>query len=108
MQYTPTLSPLPSKYSERILCFYTNVTNQIQIARITNIPNWNFERVVFPGQRLLFESVLDAQLQIHTCMTGDAIFLDRITCNCLRVNEGIRVFESVKYYCSPRLSHDGF
>jgi 3-hydroxymyristoyl/3-hydroxydecanoyl-(acyl carrier protein) dehydratase len=85
MQDIQPLFPLPSEYSESILCFYANVTSQIQIARITNIPDWEFERIIFPGQRLLFESVLEAQLQIYTCMMGNTIFLNKINCNHLRV-----------------------
>lgn len=54
------------EYSGRILCSYVNATNVLQIVRITNIPNWHFERVVFPGQRLLFEALPEAQLEIHT------------------------------------------
>lgn len=96
MEYIQSLSPLPSKYSDRILCFYANITNHTQIARIKNIPNWNFERVVFPGQRLLFESVLEAQLQIYTCMSGDEIILNIINCNYLRVNEEKINLELVK------------
>ena len=96
MQYIQSLSPLPSKYSERILCFYANITNHIQIARIKNIPNWYFERVVFPEQRLLFESVLEAQLQIYTCMSDDEIILNVINCNYLRVNEEKRDLKLVK------------
>ena len=89
MQYTQTLSS--NKNSDQILCCYANVTNQIQIARITNIVNFNFEGIVFPGQRLMFESVLNAQLEIYTFTISDAILLDKITCKWLRVNEKIRV-----------------
>ncbi|XGW00685.1 MAG: DUF1830 domain-containing protein [Leptolyngbya sp. BL-A-14] len=32
----------------------------MQIPRIVNIPNWYFERVVFSGQRFLFETPPDA------------------------------------------------
>lgn len=49
-----------------ILCCYVNTTNSLQVVRITNIHHWWFKRVVFPGQRLLFETVLDARLEIHT------------------------------------------
>lgn len=74
-------------YLEPILCFYTNATSQIQITRITNISNMHFERVVFPGQRLLFEAVPNAKLEIHSVTMESAIITDRITCSCLRVNE---------------------
>ena len=64
----------------RIFCHYVNATSVVQIARITNIPNWYFERVVFPGQRLLFEAPLRAELEIHTGSIPSAILSDRIPC----------------------------
>ena len=81
------LAPLPSNHDCRILCCYINATSQIQIARITNIPNWYFERVVFPSQRLLFEALPNAQLEIHTSTPVSAILSDKISCNLLRVNQ---------------------
>lgn len=79
--------PLPSDSSDRILCCYVNATSKIQIARITNIANWYFERVVFPGQRLIFEAVPEAQLEIHSGMMASAILSDRISCDRLCVEE---------------------
>lgn len=82
------LDPLPSDNQNRqILCCYVNVTSHIQIARITNVPNWYFERVVFPGQRLVFEALSEAQLEIHTGMMASAILSDRIPCDRLRVDD---------------------
>ncbi len=80
--------PVPSDQSEQILCCYVNATSKIQIARISNIPNWYFERVVFPGQRLVFEAVADAQLEIHTGMMASAILSDTIPCDRLKLQEG--------------------
>ena len=74
------LDPVPSDQPERIFCCYVNATSQIQIARITNIANWYFERVVFPGQRLLFEALPEAHLEIHTGMMASAILSDTIPC----------------------------
>ncbi|MGV0024128.1 DUF1830 domain-containing protein [Phormidesmis priestleyi] len=82
--------PLPSDSTTKLLCCYVNATSQMQIARITNIPNWYFERVVFPGQRLLFEAVSDAQLEIHTGMMASAILSDTIACSTLYVEEGVK------------------
>ncbi|MEM6424320.1 MAG: DUF1830 domain-containing protein [Cyanobacteria bacterium P01_D01_bin.128] len=72
--------PLPSDSSRPVLCCYVNATSKIQIARITNIENWYFERVVFPGQRLIFEALPAAQLEIHTGMMASAILSDTISC----------------------------
>lgn len=79
--------PLPSDSSSQILCCYVNATSKIQIVRVTNIPNWYFERVVFPGQRLVFESLPQAHLEIHTGMMASAILSDRIPCDRLQVEE---------------------
>ncbi|NEP83239.1 MAG: DUF1830 domain-containing protein [Okeania sp. SIO3B3] len=82
------LDPLPSKSSNQILCCYVNATSQIQIARISNVPNWYFERVVFPGQRLVFESVAGASMEIHTGMVASSILSDTVPCDRLQINEG--------------------
>ncbi|MEG4571504.1 DUF1830 domain-containing protein [Microcoleus sp. N3A4] len=82
------LDPLPSDTDSKILCCYVNATSQIQIARISNIPNWYFERVVFPGQRLVFEAMPAAALEIHTGMMASAILSDKIPCDRLQINEG--------------------
>ena len=80
------LDPLPNDQEQTLLCCYVNATSQIQVARITNIPNWHFERVVFPGQRLVFETVSEAMLEIHTGMMASAILSDKIPCNRLRID----------------------
>lgn len=49
---------------DSILCFYINSTSQIQIARITNIPNYYWDRIVFPGQKLMFTALMSAILEI--------------------------------------------
>lgn len=74
------LDPLPSDDASTILCCYVNATSKIQIARVTNVPDWYFERVVFPGQRLMFEAVATAMLEIHTGMMASAILSDTVPC----------------------------
>jgi Domain of unknown function (DUF1830) len=81
------LDPLPPEQSGKILCCYVNVTSKIQVARISNISNWYFERVVFPGQRLVFEAPIEAQMEIHTGMMASAILSDTIKCNRLAIQE---------------------
>ena len=69
-----------------VLCCYVNATERVQVIRISEIPNWYFERVVFPGQKLLFEAPAEADLEIHTGMAS-AVLADRITCESLQVGE---------------------
>jgi Domain of unknown function (DUF1830) len=80
------LDPLPQDNSQdEICCCYVNSTSQIQVARITNIHNWYFERVVFPGQRLIFEAPSYGYLEIHTGMMASSILSDKIPCQQLIV-----------------------
>ncbi|MCC5629895.1 DUF1830 domain-containing protein [Nostoc sphaeroides] len=81
------LDPLPPEQSGKILCCYINATSKIQVARICNIPNWYFERVVFPGQRLVFEAPRKGQVEIHTGMMASAILSDKIPCDRLMLDE---------------------
>lgn len=81
------LDPLPPEQSGKVLCCYVNATSKIQVARITNIPNWYFERVVFPGQRLVFEAPIEGQMEIHTGMMASAILSDTIPCDRLIMSE---------------------
>lgn len=73
-----------ARESEQMLCYYTNTTRQIQIVRSANTEKYCFERVVFPGQRLLFEATPEAQIEIHTGTMATAILSDRIPCAHLR------------------------
>ena len=83
---------LPSKYNHRILCGYVNATSQIQIIRVANIPSWYFERVVFPKQRLLFEALPEAQLEIYTGEFAGTLLAERIACDRLRAKDDLLCF----------------
>ncbi|MEG5062506.1 DUF1830 domain-containing protein [Microcoleus sp. B3-A4] len=80
---------LSYKGNNQILCYYANVTNLVQVVRIGNIPNWYFERVMFPGQRLMFEAAAEAVLEVHTGVVPSAILSDKIPCYVLRVIEEV-------------------
>lgn len=88
---TQILDQLPSNFEQRTLCArrtlccYTNPTPHVQVARISNISNWYFERVIFPGERLLFEALADAVLEIYTTASGITMLADRISCDRLQV-----------------------
>lgn len=81
------LDSLPHDSSDRITCCYVNGANRIQIVRVTNIPDWYFERVVFPGQYLMFEALPEALLEIHSNSVSSAIQEDRIPCERLQVHD---------------------
>ena len=80
---------LSSEVNRPILCYYFNSTNQLQIIRISNVPNWYFEKVVFPKQRLMFEAIPEAILEINTKIIANFILSDKIQCNLLSVEEEV-------------------
>ena len=100
-QISNSLSP---EDSSSILCSYVNATSILQIARITNISNWFFERVMFPGQSLLFEAPRLAQLEIHTTENPSAILADKIPCIRLQV----RVSTKKGSVTEPKRAHGDY
>jgi hypothetical protein len=79
------LYPLPDTCTYPLLCHYANLTAEIQVIRIANVACWYFERIVFPGQQLMFEAVLGAQLEVYvdggiTERLADAIACEDIAC----------------------------
>lgn len=85
------LDALPTALSERVLCAYQNITPEIQILRISNIANWYFERVVFPCDRLLFETVSGAQLEVYSYSTGISSPASSISCRNLVVQSSLPI-----------------
>jgi Domain of unknown function (DUF1830) len=81
----PSLDALPTAKAQAILCSYRNETPAIQVIRITNIADWYFERVVFPGAWLLFEAVPQAQLEVYSGDGMSTLLADHIPCQTLRV-----------------------
>ena len=81
------LDPVPFDESSHILCCYVNATSKIQIVRISNVANWYFERVVFPGQRLVFEATPQSLLEIHTGMMASSILSDKIPCERICIDD---------------------
>ena len=83
---TQLLNRLPSQCGLPILCSYRNPTPTVQIMRISNIPNWYFERVVFPGEKLVFEALPEAVLEIYSSDEMGAFLHEQLLGAWLRVD----------------------
>jgi hypothetical protein len=72
-----------------MLCCYQNLSPKMQIVRSNSleIPEWHLERVVFPGQRLLFHAPHQTSLQIYTASMAGNLLSDTVPCDRLRVDE---------------------
>ncbi|XHX76488.1 MAG: DUF1830 domain-containing protein [Stenomitos frigidus ULC029] len=82
---TQTLDHLPVNCANRILCYYSNNTRKIKLVRITNIPNWYFERIIFPKERLLFEALPEAQLEIYVTNFSTMALVEVTRCDRLAI-----------------------
>lgn len=63
----PTASapkPSPNISNCQSLCCYTNHTSHIQIIRLVNKTHTNWQRVIFPGERFLFEPDSESNLEL--------------------------------------------
>ena len=58
----------------------------MQIIRITNISHWYFERVVFPGELVLFKALSEEVLEVYSSDKITTILSDRFLCDRLKVN----------------------
>jgi len=77
------LPPVPTS----LTCSYVNRTGSLQIVRITNIDGWYFERVVFPGQTIIFCAAQEAVLEVYTGSHATCLLADSIPCAQLEVRE---------------------
>lgn len=66
--------------SQKICCCYDNHTFNFQIIRIVELPTFFFERVVCPGQQLVFEANLNSQLEVHSSSYISSVLSDTIPC----------------------------
>lgn len=81
--------PIAVVPADPILCCYVNKTNKLQVGRIVNIPNWHFERVVLPGQRLLFEAHVVGLLEVHVITDSSTCLLSTIPCPDLQISKDL-------------------
>lgn len=77
--------PHPLEQKQQLCCYF-NASTEIVIARITNSLDKNYERVVFPKERFLFEASSDAYLEIHQ-YTQTGIHKNLLPCTELQVSE---------------------
>lgn len=89
MDKTPTGYQFSRQHTQ-IACEYYNQTDSVQIVRISNIDGWQFERTVYPGQKVFFETVPEAVLEVCTGEMMSAVVCDRIPCLRIRAAEPIQ------------------
>lgn len=74
-----------SVYNHKITCYYFNASSELQILKLKNSPDLNYERVVFPQERLLFHAFPNSFLEIHRNTFTGTDLVDKVRCQALQV-----------------------
>ncbi|MBW4534354.1 MAG: DUF1830 domain-containing protein [Pleurocapsa minor HA4230-MV1] len=77
---------ITNELDKKILCAYQNLSSNWQIIKITNIPNYYWEKAVLPGQKIVFITSIKAILKIFSADNITAILIDNISCQKLKIN----------------------
>ncbi|MGL6342435.1 MAG: DUF1830 domain-containing protein [Waterburya sp.] len=77
---------ITNELDKKILCAYQNLSSNWQIIKITNIPNYYWEKAVLPGQKIVFITSIKAVLKIFSADNITAILIDNISCQKLKIN----------------------
>lgn len=80
-------TPTPDGDSPPLYC-YKNPSDQLQLARINHsLRSRPLERVIFPGESLLFEAQPGSVLEVYVNSPSGAMLQNVIACDRLRVAE---------------------
>ena len=77
---------ITNELDEKTLCAYQNLSSNWQIIKITNVPNYYWEKAVSPGQRVVFIASVKAILKVFSAENITAILIDSISCHQLKIN----------------------
>ena len=64
--------------NQTLLCAYINLTSQIQVAKIPGNPE--FEKVIFPDEKLLFDAPEASELKLFIEIAGKTSLFASIPC----------------------------
>ena len=74
----PSTNPVFIEQTSKICCYF-NSTNKIQIIKVLENKSASLEKIVFPQQRILFESSL-RKIEVYLQQNGQAILKNVFSC----------------------------
>jgi hypothetical protein len=86
MSYLLSLLPveLLEKEFSQVLCYYMNMTDEIQIVHVMNEANCDLESLVLPEERILFAALPESHLEINSSRTYGTVS-EKIPCKLLNI-----------------------
>lgn len=83
-----TVTPAIACKQEAVnLFYYRNTTSQIQVIRVDRVVSQWVEKVVFPGEQMLFYSIPEAWFDVYNSTRTGLTLVRRIPCSQLQVLE---------------------
>lgn len=83
---TQLFAPVPTTCKQVALCYYQNASPYLEKIEVKNISNWNFSRIIFPGQKIIFEAPPEAELEVYSQQNSEQ-YKRVISCQKLLVKE---------------------
>lgn len=80
------ISELPEKDNPKVLCYYMNTTNEIQLIHVRNETNDEIQSVVFPEESILFLACPSAHLEVNSFRINKRV-LTKIPCQALNLHQ---------------------
>ncbi len=77
---------LPEKDNSKVLCYYVNKTDAIQLIYVRNETNDEIHSVVFPKESILFLAFSSAHLEVNSFRINERI-LTKIPCQSLNLHQ---------------------
>lgn len=76
------------KSTSKILCCYINTTHKMQLVRVVESQNRSLtlEKIIFPHQRILLETVPEGRLEVYLERDGKQALAEIISCRELKVS----------------------
>jgi len=82
----PILPATTNRDTVGLFC-YQNTTSQIQVVRSDRSARQKLEKIVFPGERLLFRDATTSVVEVYSSTATGLTLIDRISCSQLQVLE---------------------
>lgn len=61
----PLTSSVSTQQTPKILYCYFNSSDRIQIIKVSEHQSYSLEKIIFPQQRVLFESTLEGKIEVY-------------------------------------------
>ncbi len=93
----PTYSATAQVTSEILYC-YTNSTHKMQLIRVLANDSCNYEKVVFPQQRILLPTIPEGWLEVYIEQEGKQVLEKIVSCQDLPANQPQKELARIKSF----------